>query len=153
MLGGAYCIQNRSSVTIVLMARSLFFSSSFWLLGNYRKHFLEELGRGYWMGARCFWKKQKKICRIHGRKTSRCCLKRWFYSCVNKLVLEQPKSPHRGNISKCVLKTFRENTNSPRRIYTSRHTTKTLLSNALETNSYKLWIKAVERLGTKQTQA
>lgn len=51
------------------------------------------------------------------------------------------------------LRHSKENTNSPCRIYTSKHTTKTLLSNALETNSHKLWIKAVERLGTMQTQA
>lgn len=51
------------------------------------------------------------------------------------------------------LRHSRENTNTPCRIYTSRHTIKTLLSNALETNFYKLWTNAEERPGIKQSQA
>lgn len=60
-----------------------------------------------------FGKTEQKICRTHGRKTSRCSLKIWFYSYVNKLVQGQPKSPHRGNTTNVALRYCRETQTVP----------------------------------------
>lgn len=65
------------------------------------------------VGPAAFGKTEQKICRIHGRKTSRCCSKIWFHSYVNKLVHGQPKSPHRGNTTNVALRYSRETQTLP----------------------------------------